>query len=224
MSYILKVSLMGGFVVLLTSNILLGKIPDYLPLNPGAYWNYQNSSGNLLEMAVSGQRQICGLDATILASSWQIESQEGEDQHFWSKDNEGNVYYHGWESLAPQPEIVVFNPPWTYLDLPLYIGKTWDISGTMYSDFFCSPPGEFFSYSAMVIDFQEVTVPAGTFPAVKVEISFGGGRVETRWFSDGVGWVHHDPEGIFVPWELYEWNAGTASEALTWGRVKSLYR
>ena len=44
-------------------------------------------------------------------------------QQYWSQDAGGDVFFHGFD----RPEVSAqYSPPILYIDVPLFVGKTWD--------------------------------------------------------------------------------------------------
>ncbi len=179
---------------------------EYWPLQDGLIWTYSGSPGYSVEMHSYGQSNCRIYDwGSGFVSLDFSESESGdvvvESWGYWS---EGGV--------CGTPDIREFDPPLTYLDLPLEVGKSWfSVSGGSVL------VGE-------VLRAETITVTAGTFDAVVVRLvaimpEDWPLAEEELYLAPAVGQIMHNGN------MLASFSGATVSaERNTWGAVKALFR
>ncbi|HQR37154.1 MAG TPA: hypothetical protein PLF26_02040 [Blastocatellia bacterium] len=153
--------------------------PDYFPLRVGDWWSYKSTTadGKVSEFKMSVLSEDTGVFLVEIQSAWPI-------QESYSKPA-GWVMWHR-ESYTKNAQMnVIFDPPRQYLQNPLATGATWSWKGK----------------GMMAVDIDEtsqvealdvVTVPAGTFKAMRVvsKVLQGGTTVtKTYWYANWIGLV-----------------------------------
>lgn len=177
---------------------------NYFPLQVGNTWNFDiHTSGQTMQMeyrAVSAQvvdnHPTVRIESHVNGSLSQIEYYETTPQGI----------------LTIQRDLIglhlLFAPPQLFLKYPVKAGDYWDQKGTFSDNSF----GRNISYhqQCKYLAMEEVTVPAGTFKAIKLQITIvtTDGTSETRiegyrYFSPGVGPIKEDfivtIQGIEIP-------------------------
>ena len=110
------------------------------------------------------------------------------------------------------------DPPITLVDLPLETGKTWSAWAWLHSP--ADPDGVVVSYEATVLGPRQVTVPAGTFDVIAVEMAWDSpspllpSRTATMLLHPELG----DVTG------LVSWEGVVPAAPTTWSGFKALYR
>ena len=162
--------------------------PDYYPLPTGAYWNYKTttSMGNESEFTMT----VCGPDEQADGSTLtKVEVFSTLAFYSWYSKPSGWVKMHR-EASAPDSQFAYdgwYEPVKDHLKNPLGVGDTWSWEGKR--------PGMIatdLTETNTVEAVEEVTVPAGTFSAVKVitEGDQGGSTFKrTYWYANRVGFV-----------------------------------
>lgn len=101
---------------------------------------------------------------------------------------------------------VRYTPAWGYYNFPLEVGKTYDAK--FQSDSRSGTRDTRWNWKAEVLGSESVTVPAGTYDALKIKYtgnynvteagrSWSGGRIETLWYAPAVNrhvkteWTHN---------------------------------
>jgi len=179
---------------------------EYWPLQDGLVWTYSGSPGYSVEMNSFGQSYSRIYDwGSGFVSLGFSESESGdvvvESWGYWSEGG-----------FCGTPDTREFNPPLTYLDLPLEVGKSWtSVSGGSVL------VGE-------VLRAETITVAAGTFEAVVVRhVAIMPEdwplAEEELYLAPAIGQIMHDGN------MLVSFSGATVSvERNTWGAVKALYR
>jgi hypothetical protein len=154
--------------------------PDYFPLPIGAVWKYKfiTSGGQefgFTQKVIEAEKQDDG-------STWyKVEVVSTEPIYTWFSKSEGWVLMHREQSSGYDGE---YKPAKKYLKDP---DDTWEWKGIR--------PGiqaVDLEESNQVVGIEEVTVPAGTFQAIKVvtdAVQAGASVKRTYWYADGVGFV-----------------------------------
>lgn len=108
---------------------------------------------------------------------------------FYSRNEEGDLFFHGSLNLVTS-EASVFDPPLLYLDLPLEVGKSWEVDCRVFDNFELEGESEREHLIMTVAKWDAVATPAGVFPAwnTTCEVLEGNG-MGTDWFAPGVGHV-----------------------------------
>ncbi len=168
----------------------------YFPLSPGAFWTYQLNGSGSYTTRVLGVANINGIDTTMVQLS------DGVVQYF-TNDGYGIRLHAEYNPIGPYPYWGSFSPPLKFaeadstLGVPVYSSGTVILQITGYGTFT-------FNYSSNVIPqaFETVTVPAGTFSALRAQ-----------WTRNVWGTVYGRP--ISDPQNITLWmvpNIGTVSE------------
>lgn len=153
---------------------------DYFPLRVGDSWTYRNTEegGYTLKVLSEEPQQ----SAPVL---YVVEFLSGAKILKVFSKTEGWVLFH--KESYPEHEGLQasYEPPKQFLPNPLIAGQKWSWSGK-------DPTQVEHRESSRVVGFEKVTVPAGTFRAMKIVTEVTGGSAimtKTSWYADGVGLV-----------------------------------
>jgi hypothetical protein len=150
-------------------------------------------------------------------------------RHSFLFDDEADDVYmvkHGylWDPWA-MPNIWTYEPPVLFLDLPLTVGKSWSWSGRRLLG--GSLPDGDYTVEFTVTDEREVTVPAGTFSVLVVQILV----IDPEYYWGNpfdlpkMLYLHHDLGPVeWSGYRLEAWTGIVPTENRTWSSVKELYR
>jgi hypothetical protein len=178
---LLAISLIALLPPLIASAQKTKAVADYFPLRVGDSWTYRNEGG-------AGEYTL-----KVVSE----ESQPGQATRFLVELSAGvkveNTYskVDGWVLLHavryPEHEGLQtkYEPPRQYLPNPLVAGVTWEWSGKDQSQ---NDRQE----ANRIAGFEEVTVAAGKFRAMKIVSKITGAAVpmtKTYWYAAGVGMV-----------------------------------
>ncbi|MBU2502114.1 hypothetical protein KJ682_12360 [bacterium] len=222
-------------MALLTALPCLGQ--GYLPLQPGNFWNYRLDDGDLETRIVGEMTDFQGRQVYPIAHP--VSPENSDLVNFWTPGPDGGVLLHGWTRGFVG---AFYDPPITWVDSPLWLGKTW----TQQVDFYILPTMAFYGTWTFGYRVEEEgirTVPAGDFPCFGLRESSSGplkslfderydvrGRVVgakdaalvDSWISLGVGVVEDDLDQVYRL-ETYT-DRPVPATAATWGAVKALFR
>ncbi|MEY2551299.1 MAG: hypothetical protein QOG12_1443 [Verrucomicrobiota bacterium] len=159
---------------------------DFFPLRVGDSWTYRNNeSGGYTWKVLSEEPQEGGppryvvefrseviiLNIFSKAAGWVLLHSENYPEHEGLKAN--------------------YDPPKQYLPVPLAAGQKWEWTGK-------DPTQTERHESSRVAGFENVTVAAGKFRAMKVVSQVSAGAIpmtKTSWYAEGVGLVKTTTEG-----------------------------
>lgn len=207
---------------------------DYFPIVDGVVWAYHSSSPQWDDQYTThfaGTELVNGVATRVMLFT---DGQDDGLQHFWTETPSGDKFLHGWSHPAGLRN--EFVPPLLEIDAPLALGKTWDVAtvGSL-----TGPLTVHYTVAAV----GSVTVPAGTFEALTIEIqlewptamkalgvsAFGTRRpasdaevYERRMYADGAGLIGWSIGGRVD--ELLSIDALVGVEPLTWTAVRQFYR
>ncbi|HEY2138838.1 MAG TPA: hypothetical protein VGH00_02070 [Chthoniobacterales bacterium] len=152
---------------------------DFFPLRVGDFWTYRNNeSGGYTLKVLKEEPQEGG------AVRYLVERRSEVIIHDTFSKVPGWVLFHG-ENYPEQEGLKMdYDPPRQYLPNPLVAGQKWEWAGK-------DPTQTEHHENNRVVGFENVTVPAGKFRAMKVtsEISGGSSMVRTTWYAPGVGLI-----------------------------------
>lgn len=127
------------------------------------------------------------------------------------------------------PDWYAIEPPALFLDLPLSAGKSWSCTSQLL--FWGSLPAGELTLEFLVAGEEQVTVPAGTFTVMVVQVQmiprgalatpaaiYFLGLPDTLYLQRQLGPVRWDE------YELVSWEGIVDATHSTWGEVKALYR
>ena len=177
---------------LVATNATAGKkpkppAPDFFPLRVGDSWTYRNTSDDSQYSlkVLNEEKQGDG------SSRYEVEFVAGVHvRKFFSKPG-GWVLLHAERYQEQEGLEAKYEPPKQYLQNPLVPGFKWEWNGR---DFTNTEVSE----SSQVIGFENVSVPAGKFRAMKVVSKVTGGAAvmtKTYWYADGAGLVKTTTDG-----------------------------
>lgn len=159
---------------------------DYFPLRVGDSWTYRNSeSGGYTLKVLSEEPQQGGPVRYVV----EVRS-EVVIQNLFSKPA-GWVLLHAENYLEHEGLKATYEPPKQYLPNPPVIGQKWEWTGK-------DPTQTERRETNHVVGFENVTVPAGKFRAMKVTSEISGGAIpmiKTSWYAPGVGLVKSATQG-----------------------------
>lgn len=137
---------------------------------------------------------------------------------YFSLDPSGDVLCTGTGTGATGLiDIHRYDPPLTYLDFPLTAGKTWTSQATLVPDLGDEPT--IVTLTGLVHGTGNITVPAGTFEIMLVELTLTGqdqGATPTTGFL----FLHHQlgPVGGLV-----SWTGVVGTGPVLWGSLKAMF-
>ena len=152
------------------------KAPDYYPLKPGTTWSYEvNSDGQKtkLKSRVAKFETFDGKPVALVEMV--IDGMVNSTMHMVTTDK--GVFRHRVNGVELAPPVCV-------LKYPFKKNETWETETIVGS--------EKLTVKARAVDSEEVTVPAGTYKALKsvVDTTFNGQQSRfTYWFAPDVGVV-----------------------------------
>jgi hypothetical protein len=210
---------------------------SYLPLAVGNRWTYDGVSGHEVRV-ITGTATVRGR-AMFVMSFEESAGNEGLD-NYWLIEPDGDVLLGGFFRNVEHWGLA-YDPPVRMVNVPLSVGAIWTTPVSYYTlpD---TTLGGTFDITMEVFGDSVLTVPAGTFsafgigqspqggaPAVIVRGAFeldgtvqvAGGSAQD-WYSDGVGDVQFGFGGD--QFKLTSYAFPTPTSALSWGRLKRLYR
>src|SRR2546421_11561314 len=159
---------------------------DYFPLRLGDSWTYRNTEEGGYTLKVLSEEPHEGGQVRYV-----VELLSGAKiNHVYSK-TPGWVLFHAEKYPEHEGLEATYEPPKQYLPNPLVAGQKWEWTGKD------STQMEHHE-SNRVIGFENITVAAGKFRAMKVVSEVSGGAIpmiKTSWYADGVGLVKTATEG-----------------------------
>jgi hypothetical protein len=159
---------------------------DYFPLRVGDSWTYRNTEEGGYTLKVLSEEPQEGGSARYV-----VELRSGVIiQNLFSKAG-GWVLFHAQSYPEHEGLKATYEPPKQYLPNPLVAGQKWEWAGK-------DPTLVERRESSRVVGFENVTVAAGKFRAMKVVSEVSGGSApmtKTSWYAEGVGLVKTTTEG-----------------------------
>jgi hypothetical protein len=153
---------------------------DYFPLKVGYTWTYRNTEEGGYTWKVLAEEPQQGAPPR-----YQVESLSGVKIHQLYSKADGWVLLHSEDYIEHEGLKATYDPPKHVLPDPLVAGKKWEWTG--------KDPTQVEQHETYrTVAFENVSVPAGKFRAMKVvtEISAGATpKTRTDWYADGVGLV-----------------------------------
>jgi len=153
---------------------------DFFPLRVGDSWTYRNTEEGGYTLKVLSEEPQQGGPVRYV-----VELLAGAKIHKVFSKVEGWVLFHSENYLEHEGLQATYEPAKQYLPNPLVAGQKWDWSGK-------DPTQMDHRESSRVVGFENVTVPAGKFRAMKVVTEIAGTSVpltRTTWYADGVGLI-----------------------------------
>jgi len=153
--------------------------PDYFPLRVNDWWSYKSTTadGKVSEFTMKVLSEDAGRILVEIQSAWPIQE--------WYSKGDGWVVWHK-EAFPKNAQMVVsFEPARNYLKNPLAAGQTWSWAGK-------GMMGVEIDEKSTVVGAEDVTVPAGSFKAMKVVTTMtqGGTNVtKTYYYANWIGLV-----------------------------------
>ena len=154
--------------------------PDYFPLRVGDSWSYRDKdSGTEHTLKVLSEEKQA--DGTI---RYLVEKLAGAKVLTVFSKSGGWVLMHSEQYPEHEGLEVKYEPAKQYLQNPLVAGSKWAWKGKDYTQ-------TDLDENHQVVDFEDITVLAGKFRAMKVVSRIVGSAPMTRtnWYADGVGLV-----------------------------------
>jgi hypothetical protein len=152
---------------------------DFFPLRVGDSWTYRNTEEGGYTLKVLSEEPQHGAPARYV-----VEVLAGAKIHKVFSKTEGWVLFHSEGYPEHEGLQAAYEPPKQYLPNPLLPGQKWEWSGK-------DPTQVEHRESNRVVGFENVTVPAGKFRAVKIvtEITGASPMTRTTWYAADVGLV-----------------------------------
>lgn len=173
-------------VMILTAMILsfsscsLFKQPDYFPLSQGSEWTYAFGKDEVT-FKVTGEETVDGKKCAIYEAV--IKNIPSQKEYYYKTDKEVTSIMR---SYANGQVKVKLEPPETIMKFPLKVGESWTWTGQMGNV-------EKVTFTFKVAKKEKITVPAGTFNAIKLDIEGTtpqGKSINTeRWYAPDVGMI-----------------------------------
>jgi hypothetical protein len=164
-----------------------GPASDFFPLKVGNSWTYRNSEGGAdYTLKVLKEEPQQGAAARYL-----VEMLAGVQVHSWFSKADGWILLHGEKYPEHEGLEAKYEPPKRVLPDPLVPGAKWNWQGKDHTQTERSE-------TSRVEGFEEVTVLAGKFRALKVvSVVTGAATPMTKsyWYADGVGLVKSTTDG-----------------------------
>jgi hypothetical protein len=162
-------------------------VADYFPLRADHSWTYRNTSdaSQYTLKVVSEEKQEDG------STRYFVEMRAGVVVHKFFSKPAGWVLLHADRYPEHEGLEMKYEPPKQYLQNPLVAGFKWQWSGKDYTQMD-------FSEQNRVVGFENVTVPAGKFRAMRMISEVSGAAhpmIKTYWYAGGVGLVKTTTEG-----------------------------
>lgn len=190
---------------------------SYMPLAEGTVSNFAGTADPSNSLVVSVYEN------TGVYSELAVIETGGNNFSTWlrlSQDPDGHTYLLAqsldggvtWNELAE---------PVVWIDMPLAVGNTWSQTTTL-------GPNSY-EIESEVLSYGLVTVPAGDFMAYCIHhVGVVGGAVTytyIEWYAENIGIVKLDWTG-FIHGDVYALTHAQiiATESISWGLVKALYR
>jgi hypothetical protein len=110
-----------------------------------------------------------------------------------------------------------YDPYYASFAFPLEVGKTWERENT-YTRTYESDRKVVAKLSGKVIGWEKVTVPAGTFDALRIEVKskYNGQNMRGRWFGQSTDTIWYAPSArLYVKW-LFEDGGGDGTHKNAW--------
>jgi hypothetical protein len=173
--------------------------PDYFPLRVGDSWSYRSKDGDTQHTlkVLSEEKQA---DGTI---RYLVEKLAGAKVLTVFSKSGGWVLMHSESYPEHEGLEAKHEPAKQYLQNPLIAGTKWAWKGKDYTQ-------TDLDENHQVVDFEDITVLAGKFRAMKVVSRIVGAAPMTRtnWYADGVGLVKSETEGLQIKygWELADYS------------------
>jgi hypothetical protein len=161
-------------------------VADFFPLRVGDSWTYRNTeAGGYTWKVLSEEPQQGGSVRYVVEFRSEVII-----QNVFSKSG-GWVLFHAESYPEHEGLKATYEPPKQYLPNPLATGQKWEWTRK-------DPTQTEHHESSRVVGFENVTVIAGKFRAMKVVSEVSGGAIpmtKTCWYAAGVGLVKTATEG-----------------------------
>lgn len=169
--------------ILLTSSQALAQkskpASDFFPLRVEDSWTYRNTSDDS-RYTLKVIREEKQEDGSI---RFLLEMMAGVQVHRLFSKPAGWILLHAERYPEHEGLEIKYDPPKQYLPNPLRAGFKWQWQGKDFTQMD-------FAEDSRVAGFENVTVPAGKFRAMKVVSQISGAAkpmTRTYWYADGVG-------------------------------------
>jgi hypothetical protein len=178
-------------------------INAYFPTKKGHLWNFKDfNTGELFNINIQGQQVIRGHNAW----NFQRTRATAADYDLISVEPQG-VFLHYRFIRGNKMDL---DPAVKFCDLELTAGKTYSTEPRMVNP----ATGNTTIWTAKVEKFEEVTVPAGKFACVKVNLVVKDSKLGTKladasiWYGKGVGCVQRTGQffGVFLVEKCLSYN------------------
>ena len=183
---------------------------EYFPSDPGSTFNYTNGPVTISSVG-PGEfgRVTCGACVVGSANTYRV-------------DASGDIYEVGYgyfAQAAPDPDIYLYEPNLLYLDFPLDSGKEWQSTAELHY-YMSSDVLDTVTLRGRVVGPRSVTVPAGDFEVIEVELNYQY-AIESWRSVTQVLWLQRQLGPVNG---LVSWTGVIPAEKTTWGSLKAGYR
>lgn len=232
-------------LVLLVPAATQGAGSDWYPLDAGDAWEYVDGYGTHHFEIINGTRQLLGRTVTIRSY---VGGFDDSLENYWLTGGDGTLLLAGFNNRQVSLALA-YDPPVAMLVPPPALGQTWTTHTVAYNLADMSVYAEF-DYALSVDEDVQLTVPAGTYhafgigappPAAGGAATVGlpsGRRLSldgrsavaaptatnsnaTDWYAQGVGSVQYRAHSLN---QLVNFSIPTPTAAVSWGKLKRLYR
>ncbi len=159
------------------------------PLIPTSSYSYTN--GTIITRTESIQEQSTFNNVVVTG----VEDNEGDVEYFTNDSN--GLFSYGTENIN-DGDTSLLSPPIKILEANTEIGQTINSSGTAIFTIGGSVFNFSYSSSSTVVGEETITVPAGTFDAVRVQVSISLSGIinsiqnSTYWYAENIGLIRDD--------------------------------
>lgn len=185
---------------------------EYWPTDPNVIYSYEtNVEGDIITLSAEFSPTQFATASTMTYRSIQ--------EHV---DANGDLYFDGISYIWSKGLNLTFSSPDLFLDLPLWVGKSWD--STFLED--QNNPLSEITCHHEVVGTTEVTVGAGTFSVMVVEVTVTPTNSYSYWYPEGTYHLHETLGPVILPndYSLASYSGVVATEEQSWSTVKALFR
>ena len=182
---------------------------DYFPLAIGNRWTYHYEVGTrtgVFDVRINSKETVGSVECYV--REYVLQQGNQRECYAWSGDQ---LFLY---KTVADYKVYFLQPPALYLDSPSVTGHKWISRNEARGE-----NGDVVraTESFEVIGPASVTVSAGTFDTIKIQVTHtnGGSAVGTRWFARGVGQVKDvsNSQGVTITTELMSYQLGSQTSS-----------
>lgn len=173
---------------------------SFLPLTQGNRWAYTGDLvGPDIKQVVYGPDPL--FDDTYVIV-YEVSDHSLELRNFWSTDDEGDVFLHGFRRIEPRVARY-YDPPLRLVNAPMYPGKTWttttDMSSTIGGPIIATLTLRYTVTDPVTVLVDGVEKQAwGVLESLEANPAAGAG-IHTDWATDGRPFDLAKADDVIVP-------------------------